>query len=719
MRHVELGLLALALALSAVPARAQAPRSPAGDSPEEKRRKLLEEVGLGLKKPAPAAPGDPANAPPSAPPPEVEVKPTPSEGSAPRPANKAAPSTVRFEGRVHEGLLAACRACHAPGGVAQMTRLKFDGDAAHDYAAVRPFVDVSQPQKSVLLGKASGAQQHLGGATLPAGSEGYRRTLQWIAAGATLGAAEPAPAGAKDGASAGAPRPAQSKALGKPLASPNPAASLAAAAAPDAISTRAEETTDTPTAASDSPTPPSMPVVAVTLHEELVRACVPCHRAGGPAAMARYHLTGEVGGDLDASRAFVDLATPTTSSIVGKAAGQAHGGGPLWPDGSDGQKALLAWIAAGAPVTPQVPAAPASPAQPPARGAVSASPVAAATPAAAPAPAPPGVPLHLFDQSLTLNGRFDLNFERRGFRANPFADEATTAFQNYHHFLFLSRQSADDSFTFTAEILSLAFYEMGLRFGARGTWHGNVRAGKLLVPFGTEPLFHQSYGGHAGFDQKVLPPVFATEGVAVNASRTWQGMTFSADLFAVRGHALRSADAVLNLQSDLSNTDDVHPAYGVRAVAAYGGLSAYYSTYFNPLGFGRRLFMQALDLGLWRWRDLPVLDRLVLGAGFLRADVSGGGPGRDYYHFASYWLARVYATDWLYAQYREGLRTFDNERGSYVDERHFDPADGSTHNFAIGARYRNWQLAITYFLNFEKVNEVDDDLFRVSVAYEF
>ena len=57
------------------------------------------------------------------------------------------------------------------------------------------------------------------------------------------------------------------------------------------------------------------------------------------------------------------------------------------------------------------------------------------------------------------------------------------------------------------------------------------------------------------------------------------------------------------------------------------GLSAWYSAYFNPLGFGRRLFMQAIDLTLWRQRQIPVLGHFTLGAGLLLADVSGGGPG--------------------------------------------------------------------------------------------
>ncbi len=95
---------------------------------------------------------------------------------------------------------------------------------------------------------------------------------------------------------------------------------------------------------------------AVALHAELVRACQPCHREGGPAAMTRYKLGGQTEVDLGASRAFVDTGNPTGSPLVSKAAGQPHGGGAIWPPGSPGQKVLLAWIAAGAPDRPPAPA---------------------------------------------------------------------------------------------------------------------------------------------------------------------------------------------------------------------------------------------------------------------------------------------------------------------------------------------------------------------------
>src|ERR1044071_967414 len=102
--------------------------------------------------------------------------------------------------------------------------------------------------------------------------------------------------------------------------------------------------------------------------------------------------------------------------------------------------------------------------------------------------------------------------------------------------------------------------------------------------------------------------------------------------------------------------------------------------------------MQALDLTVWRPRGVPVLEHFSAGAGLLRADVSGGGPGVggvgfDYYDFADYFPPRYPPFDWLYVQYRTGLRTINNRRGLILDKTRLTSADASAHNFAIVARH--------------------------------
>jgi hypothetical protein len=328
--------------------------------------------------------------------------------------------------------------------------------------------------------------------------------------------------------------------------------------------------------------------------------------------------------------------------------------------------------------------------------------------------------------SLSLSGRFDLNYERRNYNDHPFQSEGAHALRSYHQFLFLTRQSAADPVTLTLEMLSLQFWEVGYRFSQEG-WPVKVfaKAGKVLVPFGGDPLFHHSYGGHAGFDQKVLPVVFAREGATVNVQRRLWQLTLSGDAYLIAGYRLRRADAVLNLQSDFAPLEETRPGFGARLGGSWGPISVWYSPYFNSLGFGRRLFMQALDVAVWRPRGLPVLERFSLGAGLLRADVSGGeeegygGPSKDYYHFASYLQLRVHPTDWLYVQYRQGLRTFGNQRGLLQDSTDFTREDGSTHNVGVVARWRGLSAGLFHYWNLEKADEAPDDFTRLMVAYEF
>jgi hypothetical protein len=103
----------------------------------------------------------------------------------------------------------------------------------------------------------------------------------------------------------------------------------------------------------------------------------------------------------------------------------------------------------------------------------------------------------------------------------------------------------------------------------------------------------------------------------------------------------------------------------------------------------------------------------------MRADVSGGGPGNDYYHFGSYGKIRYYPIDWLYLQYRWGLKTFDNRRKLFYDDTRADERDGSSHNLTIGATYMGFFAAVQLFWNLEKANEQDDDFLRLTVGYAF
>ncbi len=685
-------------------ARAQSPQ-------ETKRQNILDE--LGLKKKPPAPPSGTTTAPTGEPATE-EQKPEGPGGKAKSGGRTAAPAGPSFTRAIHPLFLATCKACHVAGGAAAATPLVLTGDPEADHRVLARFADVHAPEASKLLQKSSGAVLHGGGAPWPTGSGPYERVLAWIRAGARLDhAAHEEAAAAPEARGPDGHHEGERRETRTPQAPPIPAPPPAVAAAAPAVPASPAPAPGTPVAA------PGGPTFATAVHPVLMSVCALCHRAGGPAGMTRFLLSGDVGKDEATVRALINLQAPESSLLLTKASGQMHAGGAPLPAGDPRRAAIVAWIgglAAPAPAAaapPGVPGAPGAPA--------SAPPVLVAVPPPAPPPPPAGLALPF---GFLLNGRFDLNYERRQFTGDPFGSASVAALRSYHHFLFLSREAGDPC-GLTVEVLTLLFWEGHCRLPRRlGPVAVTIAAGKIVVPFGADPLFHQSYGGLAGFDQVVLPPVWSIEGVAAHAVLSRRELVFTDDLFVVRGYALAHADSVINLQSDFSPDDDTRLAVGNRIGAAWRGISAWYSAYFNPLGFGRHLFMQAIDLNIWRQRQIPVLGHFSLGMGLLRADVSGGGPGvggvgYDYYDFADYLTLRYYPVDWLFLQYRTGLFTFDNRRALVLDNSRVSSTDGSTHNFGIVARTRNLWFGIFYFINLEKVNEIPNDLFRVNVTYEF
>ncbi len=681
------GLLLLAAALGiAAAARAESPQ-------ERKREDLLDALGLQKKPPAPPA------APPAAPaeePASGGAKPGEPAGKANPGGKTAAPAGPSFTRVIHPLVVATCKGCHAAGGPAAATPLVLTGDAEADARVLARFADARDPEASKLLQKASGAVLHGGGAPWPAGSGPYERVLAWIRAGARLDHAARAEVAA-------APEPEKHHEAARQEPRPPAAPPAPVEAPPPAL---------TPIPSPPVPAAPPASTFAAAVHPVLMSICAACHRTGGPAAMTRFLLSGDAAADEPVARALVNPRAPDTSALLVKAAGQMHGGGAPLPAGDPRREAIVAWIAGlDVPPPPPVRAAPG---------------VAAAPVPVAPPPPPGGGPPHGIGLpfGFFLNGRFDLNYERRQFSGDPFGASSVAALRSYHHFLFLSRDTGDPC-GLSVEVLTLLFWEAHCRLPRRwGPVAVTVAGGKIVVPFGADPLFHQSYGGLAGFDQVVLPPVWTTEGVAAHGVLSHGAVAVTDDLFVVRGYALAHANSVINLQSDFSPDDDTRLAVGNRIGAAWMGISAWYSAYFNPLGYGRRLFMQAIDVNVWRQRQVPVIGHFSLGFGLLRADVSGGGPGvggvgYDYYDFADYLQLRYYPVDWLFLQYRTGLFTFDNRRALVLDNSRLTSADGSTHNFGIVARSRNLWFGIFYFVNLEKVNEIPNDLLRFNVTYEF
>jgi hypothetical protein len=96
---------------------------------------------------------------------------------------------------------------------------------------------------------------------------------------------------------------------------------------------------------------------------------------------------------------------------------------------------------------------------------------------------------------LRLDGRFDLNYERRGLGATPARSTArascaaTTSFSSSH------ARRERDPIGFSVELIALTTWEAHFRHRFGAPLVLVVRGGKLLVPFGNDPLFHQPTAG--------------------------------------------------------------------------------------------------------------------------------------------------------------------------------------------------------------------------------
>ncbi|MCB9788502.1 MAG: hypothetical protein H6744_17610 [Deltaproteobacteria bacterium] len=91
----------------------------------------------------------------------------------------------------------------------------------------------------------------------------------------------------------------------------------------------------------------------------------------------------------------------------------------------------------------------------------------------------------------------------------------------------------------------------------------------------------------------------------------------------------------------------------------------------------------------------------------------------DYYHFGDYLELRYYPFEWMNFQYRAGLKTLDNREGVYVDERRLGQEDRSAHTLGVTFRAYGASLAIQHTWRLEKKDELDDDFFRITLAYDF
>jgi hypothetical protein len=314
-----------------------------------------------------------------------------------------------------------------------------------------------------------------------------------------------------------------------------------------------------------------------------------------------------------------------------------------------------------------------------------------------------------------ISGRFDVNFEL----LNPLENEALQqqSIRNYHKFLFL-KVTPTDRITLDAEVLDLSYYEIAYALNSRF----NLRAGKIWVPFGATP-FHHYYGGRQGdpFTGLLLPNVWSEFGGNLHGQLFSAGsIAMDGDLYAIRGFQ-NELGRVINFTN--GGADDVF-AFGGRAHLSLGNkIQAWGSVLYNEFGIegaeGQVLLWGGdvmLDYGLL---DVPFLRDLRVRAAFARAEVEDEvlvDPDNN----SESWYFRY--GDYAEVSYR-GLRVVTPRvrYGTIID---FDDevTNNDSHNWEVALITRIQQhlmLLAQYQFNQEEVNEIDNDLFRFTMIFEF
>ncbi len=313
-----------------------------------------------------------------------------------------------------------------------------------------------------------------------------------------------------------------------------------------------------------------------------------------------------------------------------------------------------------------------------------------------------------------LNGRFDLAYEVDGFALDN-TDDAKNSLRNYHHFIFVSRNRQSEFFSFNAEILDLSFYEVGLKFGEKH----QLRFGKVLVPFGADPLFHRSYGGVSGIDQKMLPFVWAELGAVLSCNLHQAGMTsIDNEFFAVSG-ITGDADKALSLTGP---ADAGTVALGDRLRVGFGKWSSTVSLYWDRYDGDYNMLLWGIDVAAG-YGFIPGLKNLSMQAGFIRAEVQGSEKSGliNYFHFGDYLQLDYRLPAHMGWRYRAAIVAMENHKGLFFDDRDSKKtsADTMAHSFSLWKRHHGFSVTAELIVNVEAAGEVDNDLFRLTTAVDF
>ncbi|GBD03238.1 hypothetical protein HRbin19_00519 [bacterium HR19] len=312
---------------------------------------------------------------------------------------------------------------------------------------------------------------------------------------------------------------------------------------------------------------------------------------------------------------------------------------------------------------------------------------------------------------LLINGKFDVSFELREFYGDPF--QGKPSLTNYHKFIFISRRKAEDKFFFTAEVIERYFYEFGARFEKV-----EIKFGKVLVPFGADPLFHHNYGGLTGFDQKFVPFVWSEHGGVFTShilKKPDKKLILSNDFFLVNAPGGDPAK-----EFSLGKADPSRFAVGDRVKFGYSHLIIYGSLYWTQYAKGYNFFMWGGDVSLaYGFLPYSFLKNLSLKAGFAYENVEGDPKKMgNYFHFSDYLRIDYKLPLNLTFRFLVGTKTMLNYKYPFYDKDTADQNDETAYNFALIYRRGGFFTQFQYVVKVE-AKEQKDDFARIMVGFEF
>ena len=297
----------------------------------------------------------------------------------------------------------------------------------------------------------------------------------------------------------------------------------------------------------------------------------------------------------------------------------------------------------------------------------------------------------------SIMGRVDLTSETT--QPDDTDGNSTQNLDNKHFFLFL-KVNASAKTSFMGEFVAQEFFYVDYKASNLL----DVQFGKILVPFGDTRRFHHYYGG---VNDGMFPLIWSSHGANV----AWHFGSVELDTYLVNTFAASTDVSTPTLASSTTERQ----AAGLRLTTPlFTNLTGILSVYAGEYWPGRTALLSGLDIySEYKPFGLSFLKNLRFAFGFANANFAEAPGGQfdrtgDFVEF----ISNLVGPGEMHLRY-----------GTYVDEDNTlaVESENDTHTFALGYRMSVdvIRVLVEHEWNFEEVNEVDNDIFRVMASLDF